>query len=301
MADSGALLWRLTIGPILIVLLVGLFYADARTGDSALCLLALALCATLRSVYEYVELLRARKLVVSAWLLALCSSAIVAGNWLADWFGPTANDGFGLYRLGSSALFLGIAVIVLFIAALLRYQSPGGNLERLGIEILCLSYLGVLLSATVQLRWIARPSLCYLPLASVVIVTKCGDTAAYFTGRALGRAKLCPLISPGKTRAGAWGALAGAALGSWLCLSVAPAWFADVPPAAWYWSVVYGLVLGVAGILGDLAESLIKRDMGRKDSAPLLPGFGGILDLLDSVLFAGPVAYLLWCVLPLPK
>ena len=62
---------------------------------------------------------------------------------------------------------------------------------------------------------------------------------------------------------------------------------------------MFGLVIGVVGLGGDLCESLIKRDMGHKDSAELMPGFGGLLDLLDSILFAGPAAYVLWLILPL--
>ena len=61
----------------------------------------------------------------------------------------------------------------------------------------------------------------------------------------------------------------------------------------WRW-IVFGLAVGAAGLLGDLAESLLKRDAGRKDSSPWMPGFGGVLDLLDSILFAAPVAYLCW-------
>ena len=62
-------------------------------------------------------------------------------------------------------------------------------------------------------------------------------------------------------------------------------------PTAW---LAYGVIIGVVGLLGDLAESLIKRDLGRKDSSAWMPGFGGVLDLLDSILFAAPVAYLCW-------
>jgi phosphatidate cytidylyltransferase len=62
---------------------------------------------------------------------------------------------------------------------------------------------------------------------------------------------------------------------------------------------VYGLILGITGLVGDLCESLIKRDVGKKDSSSLLPGFGGLLDLVDSVLYAAPVAYVLWKALPL--
>ena len=90
-----------------------------------------------------------------------------------------------------------------------------------------------------------------------------------------------------------------AAAGSWAWLQGAAPWLTKAVPGPWYWAVLYGLVLGIVGLLGDLVESLLKRDVGQKDSAPLLPGFGGLLDLLDSVLFAGPVAYLLWLILPL--
>jgi phosphatidate cytidylyltransferase len=84
-------------------------------------------------------------------------------------------------------------------------------------------------------------------------------------------------------------------------------WFALVTPLFdrtwprpdWHWTALYGLILGAVGLIGDLCESLIKRDVGKKDSAILLPGFGGLLDLVDSVLYAGPVAYMLWKALPL--
>ena len=93
---------------------------------------------------------------------------------------------------------------------------------------------------------------------------------------------------------GAAGALVFAGLGAWLSLVYGPSWIgssAGQPMPGW---LVFGLVVGVAGIVGDLAESLFKRDMGSKDSSSWLPGFGGVLDLLDSILFAAPVAYLCW-------
>ncbi|MCA9055200.1 MAG: CDP-archaeol synthase, partial [Planctomycetaceae bacterium] len=126
------------------------------------------------------------------------------------------------------------------------------------------------------------------------------DVFAYTVGRLFGKRKMSPLLSPGKTWAGFVGAMLGAALGSWLWLTFATPRFGDgwTPPPAWA-TVVYGLVIGLVALVGDLCESLIKRDVGKKDSAPLLPGFGGILDLLDSVLYAGPVAVILWRVLPL--
>jgi phosphatidate cytidylyltransferase len=126
-------------------------------------------------------------------------------------------------------------------------------------------------------------------------VVKMSDVGAYTVGRLAGRHKLAPVLSPGKTIEGALGGLLFACLGSWIALRwVLPAMTGAVAVYSnWGW-LVYGLLVGLAGILGDLAESLIKRDVGRKDSSDWLPGFGGVLDMLDSVLLAAPVAYLCW-------
>ncbi len=113
-----------------------------------------------------------------------------------------------------------------------------------------------------------------------------GDTGAYFAGRTLGRRKLAPRLSPKKTWEGAIGgfvtAMAGAVLFGWLF---------DLQ-ASWIVMAALGGVLDIFGVLGDLAESLLKRAFGVKDSGGILPGHGGILDRVDSVLFAGPVLYL---------
>jgi phosphatidate cytidylyltransferase len=111
---------------------------------------------------------------------------------------------------------------------------------------------------------------------------------------------MVPLLSPGKTWMGAVGALLGSGLGALLWLQMAtPRFDSTWEPCGWFWAMLYGMIVGVAGLIGDLCESLVKRDVGCKDSAALFPGFGGLLDLLDSILYAGPVAYLLWQVLPL--
>ncbi len=108
---------------------------------------------------------------------------------------------------------------------------------------------------------------------------------------------MAPRLSPGKTIEGAIGGLAASCLGAWIALD----WLVPgdaptsrrTPGPSWGW-IVYGLLVGAAGMLGDLAESLLKRDAGVKDSSTWMPGFGGVLDILDSMLLAAPVAWLYW-------
>jgi phosphatidate cytidylyltransferase len=125
----------------------------------------------------------------------------------------------------------------------------------------------------------------------LVIVVKSTDTGAYFTGRLLGKHKLFPKISPGKTWEGFVGGLLTAILAS--CLFSLYTGFSlgevDFPLRN---AAVLGLVLALAGVIGDMMESLIKRATGTKDSGSVILGMGGILDVLDSLLVGAPVLYL---------
>jgi phosphatidate cytidylyltransferase len=119
----------------------------------------------------------------------------------------------------------------------------------------------------------------------VLLVAWVADTGAYFAGRFLGKAKLYEAVSPKKTWAGAWGGLAGSVLGV-VALKLAFAHY-----LSWLDVVLIAVPGGILGQLGDLAESLIKRSVGVKDSGALLPGHGGILDRIDAVLFIAPYVY----------
>jgi len=119
-----------------------------------------------------------------------------------------------------------------------------------------------------------------------VVAVSIGDTLAYFTGKAVGRTKLAPAISPNKTVEGAVGGLLGSVAGAAL---YAHGFWREVP--AWYAAAAGGAV-GIFGQGGDLFESLLKRAAGVKDSGTIFPGHGGILDRADGVLAAGPVLHL---------
>lgn len=295
------LAWRLSIGIPLIVAFIAAFYFDhTRYSADALVLLAVCLLLSLRCVYEMVELLHTRSLRPSYRATALCTLAVVFAAWSGRLIGTPDPDIPTLAALGPVAAAFCGSVLVLFVVSVLRYREPGAAMESLGAEILTVGYIGVLLAVTAQLRWVAGHQAGYLVLGSMIVAVKSADTGAYFAGRFLGKKKMAPRLSPGKTWMGALGALLAGAASAWAWLHFAtPLFGADWSPPAWYFSVLYGVVLAVAGLFGDLCESLIKRDVEKKDAAKLMPGFGGLLDLLDSILVAGPVALLLWELLPL--
>ncbi len=121
----------------------------------------------------------------------------------------------------------------------------------------------------------------------VLAITFLQDTAAYFVGRSLGKHKLAPVLSPKKTVEGAIGGLVGAVAASLICIPLLGL------PLSIVSGVVIGIIGGIAGPLGDLAESLIKRQVGLKDIGKIIPGHGGVLDRADSLLFTAPVLYYL--------
>ena len=152
-------------------------------------------------------------------------------------------------------------------------------------------YLGWLLSHFVALRGLdAGRNWVFFAL----FTTFASDTTAFFIGRALGRHRLAPHISPGKTWEGAIGGILGAIIIS-LCF-IPPTPFSL--PLNYGQAILLGLLVSVFGQLGDLAESMLKRNMGVKDSSQLIPGHGGFLDRIDSVVFAGVVVYyyVIWAI-----
>ncbi len=171
------------------------------------------------------------------------------------------------------------------LAALLvgtRGPSPG-VLADVAAATFPMLYLGLPLGSLVALRAAAGREVVLLLLLTIIV----SDTAQYVTGRAFGRRKLSPVISPKKTLEGALGGfvLAPAAL------AFAGRWW--LPDRSAGWLILVGLAIVGLGIAGDLFESLLKRSAGVKDSSALIPGHGGVLDRIDAMLFAVPVFYVL--------
>jgi phosphatidate cytidylyltransferase len=194
-------------------------------------------------------------------------------------------------------LVLTSAIMAGLIAQLLRGNQEGA-LPAWALTLAGAFYVGWLLSHFIMLRELGEPLLpapltplgiepgaawVYLTLA----ITFLQDTTAYFVGRSLGRHKLAPTLSPKKTWEGAVGGMAGAILGS-----IAGILLLGLPISLGA-GVVLGVVGGIVGPLGDLAESLIKRQVGLKDAGYIIPGHGGVLDRADSLLFTAPALYYL--------
>jgi phosphatidate cytidylyltransferase len=165
-----------------------------------------------------------------------------------------------------------------------RYRVDNGSVPRLAHFVLVVAFLGLLPSFLIRLRWAVPES--SLALTLTIFVPKVGDIGAYFTGKLLGRTPLSPEISSKKTWEGFIGGLAASVATAVGLSFVGPIFRHGILEAA-----AFGLVVGIAGVLGDLAESMIKREVGVKDASANIPGFGGLLDVMDSVLFAAPVAY----------
>ena len=173
--------------------------------------------------------------------------------------------------------------------------SEGRSLFSLSAGVFSLVYLGLCGASVVWLRAWHSNAVGITALVSLIAVVKLADAAAYGAGRLFGRAPMTPRLSPKKTWEGAVGALAGATAAAFIVLHLlAPQWFTELTPPSAVATFGYALVLAAAGMTGDLVASYLKRSAGAKDSSGLLPGLGGAIDVIDSLLFAAPAAYLYW-------
>ena len=256
------LLNRVLVSILALPLVLGVVYLGGWP------LMALALVAALIAVHEYAELVRPlRPLVLAAYLGA--GAMVVA-----------ASVGGSRWLLGG----LLATVVLTFVMQGLTGASQPATVS-MGATVLGAAWIGLGLGHIVLIRDLEHG---VLAVFTVLIAVFAADTFAFFAGRLVGRHRMAPVMSPRKT----WeGFLFGTAA------AVAVAFFAiypdrDVFLTVWQ-SLVLGGVLALAGALGDLFESLIKRDMGAKDSGRLLGAHGGVLDRVDAHLFAAPAAYYL--------
>ncbi len=210
----------------------------------------------------------------------LAFSAVIWGFQALD---PARPEVAMIYA--TSALFW-LAVVPYWLA---RGSIPGSSALAFMAGIVVVVPAGL---AVVSLHSIG-PHILLLLLAFVWIA----DIAAYFVGRAIGKHKLAPRISPGKTWEGAAGALVATSIYAIICVMAVPQVGAAVGTGFWGVCLIIAVMLCALSIIGDLFESLVKRQAGVKDSGTLLPGHGGVLDRIDSITSTLPVAALLFHVI----
>lgn len=269
---------RVLVAIVLIPIVVGCVWA----GGAALVTL-LSLASGL-SAWEFYRLAGARgvqALRVPGIALSALIPVLVHARYLGLWVPPVS--------------WVAMVVPVLLTIALFARGVSGAPMTAVGATLTGIVYTGGMLSFAYALRYHqfvvgakAGTAVLMLPL----VVTWLNDSGAYLAGRAFGRAKLMPTVSPGKTWAGAYGGVAASLLATWLIAAfILPSWAhltLGVPGI-----IVVGVALSIAAQVGDLAESMFKREAGVKDSSALIPGHGGVLDRVDSLLFTLPVGYVL--------
>ncbi len=278
--------YRLFFGTLMVLCFVGLILAgarldgslsaakddDARIQGSLFCLLVV-LVAFL-AIPEMAGLAR-RKDVRIFMPLAIASSVVVGTSWYWRQF---ANDAiaFQLYYVLFAAAFCLLAIF-LYQAVLF---GTSGVIVNCAVNYFAIFYLGFLSSFILGLRIDFGPWALLMFISTV----KAADTGAYTVGKLFGKHKFAPRISPGKT----WEGIGGAVLFG-IITAVGFSVFCDIMP--WCYGTLFGGIFAFLGQLGDLAESMIKRDAEEKDSSANIPGFGGVLDIVDSPLGTAPAAY----------
>lgn len=293
---------RLTFGPIMLAGLFLLLWLDHKAqgwtvgayqyrnqpqGVAGIGLMTLLMLILPTATVELARLFTAERVRPYRFISAAGSGALIVHAFATQFprFQPIA---------ASTLAF--IIVFVMLAAALARasQRQTQDAIVHMAGTVLATLYLGGLAWFLIALRVKGAEHVrgSTMLILMILLCVKFTDIGAYFGGRALGRRKLIPWLSPGKTWEGLFfGMLTAAAVGAACATRLDVRSGYSLP---WWKGAIFGAVIGGIGQLGDLLESLMKRDAEVKDSGQVVPGFGGVLDIIDSPLLAAPFAYLLF-------
>lgn len=288
---------RLLLGPVLILLLVGGIWLDSWLDAQPLpgwlgalvpghadfppgvVVFTVVLALSFIAARELVRILRDKGIQASMRLS--CASAVIGLS--VSCLVPSEFRGEHSATIVSSAAAL---VLVTSLAFYSRRQTVEGVIAATGGTLLAFVYLGLMFGFVLAIR---REHSAWI-LLWILVTTKSCDIGAYFTGKAIGRHKLIVWLSPGKTWEGlAGGTLLAAIVGGLGVELLRQYGHTTLPP--WQGGALAGVLFAIVGQVGDLMASLLKRDAGLKDAGKILPGFGGMLDVIDSPLLVAPAAY----------
>ncbi|MEQ8766472.1 MAG: phosphatidate cytidylyltransferase [Planctomycetota bacterium] len=261
---SRTLRQRIGFGGLMLAVVGGLAWLDYERGSTIGSKTAIFFLVA-AGLAEYVRMVRGAGLEVEAPVTIVGGALLFAGH---------------AFHLFSGLLLLPVYLVVLWCAvSALRRAKVREYLESTALTLFGVFWIGGLSCFLVDVLDHGVPMLLWL-----ILVTKSCDIGAFFTGFFFGKHKLIPKVSPGKTVEGALGGLALSMIVSFaLDRAFSLGWGVA-------WALLLGVVLGIVSMIGDLAESLVKRRLEAKDSAALIPAFGGVLDLIDSPLFTAPIA-----------
>lgn len=285
---------RLITGSALIITVLAVFWFDGwleavgavggeRQLPPGVPVFLLALACMPFAALELSTIFAAQGIRTLRWLTIVAAEAgLVVGFVASASIGaPTATTSFAIVGTGLFAVF------VLSLLVFSRAHQITGVLAAAGGIVFTMLYLGLMPSFLLALRqhhsawWIV----------GIILVTKSADIGAFFTGKAIGRHKLIPWLSPGKTWEGLIGGMVFAALTGLAAAAISGGLEAPADRLPLWVGAACGLAFAVVGLFGDLTMSLLKRGAGLKDASAILPGLGGVLDVLDSPLFVAPVSY----------
>ena len=303
---------RLCFGVLIVAVVLGLAYLDDRVFQYGLVkkivwlpkgivLFPTYLICLILLTREVLRILNAAGLYPHPKSVYMGNMLIAISCWVANVIqqynlevleNTTSKGGWDWASTASFTALLAVAggVILAFAAEMRRYSHPGGVTINLAGAVFTFAYLGLLSCFMIQLHM----AYGIWAILSLVVTTKMCDTGAFTFGKLFGRHRITPGLSPGKTLEGAIGGLLFACAGAWVWFDVVPPLFEKTVATPVFGWMLFGLAVALAGMVGDLAGSLIKRDSLMKDSGHSVPGFGGVLDIFDSILMAAPVAYVFW-------
>ncbi|MBN1125927.1 MAG: phosphatidate cytidylyltransferase [Sedimentisphaerales bacterium] len=282
--------YRLIFGTLMVVLFVGLILLDGyldgsltlqipdKTPQGTILCVLVALLA-LPAMWEMKGLVKTTGACL--WLpVAIPAAVLLATSWYWAQFSSSSGRFLSLHLAG----VLAGTLLLLFLFQARRYGTRG-TILNCGANYFSIIYLGLFSSFVLAIRIEYGPWFLLL----FIFTVKSSDTGAYAIGRWLGKHPFSPSISPKKTWEGVMGGIFFAVVTA-ILFSV----FCGIMD--WWLSILFGMLFALLGQLGDLAESMIKRDAQQKDSAGHVPGFGGVLDVIDSPLATAPLAYLFFAV-----